>query len=81
MKQAIVIFLSVVLGLPIVGTGVAIIASAMSSRDPIDRCLDHGGRWNYGASKCECTPEELSNPAVKPEFVAYCNKPSPAPKS
>ncbi|MFY0636432.1 MAG: hypothetical protein JXQ94_00730 [Maricaulis maris] len=23
--------------------------------DPIDRCLDHGGRWNYDAAECECT--------------------------
>lgn len=47
--------------------------------DLIDRCLDHGGRWNYNGGECECTPKQLADPAVKPEFIAYCNEPRPAP--
>jgi len=47
---------------------------------PIERCLDHGARWNYSLGKCECTPEELSSPAVTKEMIAHCNTPSPAPE-
>jgi hypothetical protein len=46
---------------------------------PIDACLDHGARWNYAQSKCECTPEELASPTVTKEFIAYCETPAPAP--
>jgi hypothetical protein len=47
---------------------------------PIESCLDHGARWNYSLGKCECTPEELSSPAVTKEMIAHCNAHSPAPK-
>ncbi len=60
---------------------VAIVAAivVLTPYDLIERCLDHGGRWNHDTSACECTPEELSDPAVKPEFTAYCDKPRSAP--
>jgi hypothetical protein len=57
--------------------GVAIVY--LGDWGPIDRCLDHGGRWNYAVGKCECTPEELASPTVTKAFVAYCEAPSPAP--
>ena len=47
--------------------------------DPVDRCLDHGGRWNYQRNACECTPEELESPAVAKEVIEYCDKPIPGP--
>jgi hypothetical protein len=66
--------------LAILGVAALVVAIVvLTPFDPIDRCLDHGARWNYDTGKCECTPEELSSPAVKPEFVAYRNEPGPAP--
>jgi hypothetical protein len=66
-------FLLVAVGIAAVLFAITYIVRFMA----IDRCLDHGGRWNDDG--CECTPEQLSDPAVKPEFVAYCDKPLPAP--
>ena len=35
-----------------VGALVAILVVVLKS-DPIDRCLDKGGRWNYALKRCE----------------------------
>ena len=36
-----------------VGAIFGMIALLFVINDPIDRCLDSGGRWNYDLKKCE----------------------------
>ncbi|WP_421921919.1 hypothetical protein [Maricaulis maris] len=47
------IAIGVLIGISMLVVG-AILLFALPT-DPIDRCLDHGGRWNYDAAECECT--------------------------
>ena len=44
-------------------------------RDPIEACLDWGGRWNYKLESCECTDEKRSRRGFSEKNKEYCEAP------
>ena len=63
----------VLTGISIFVAGAIVLFAVLN--DPIDRCLDHGGRWNYDSAQCECTYADRSEYARDPSGpVPNCSR-------